>query len=117
MDIDVAFFSGHYLKDIQAIHDFNKRLYSRKSQAIWDSIAVIDELAYYCGDDYQDKMDLINLDPERWGNSYFMQKGEAGKQDVKRNYFISKIERLARYALPDISLMQFMLLDEPMDRT
>ena len=117
MDIDIAFFSAHYLKDIQAIYELNKKLYKKKSLAIWDSYAVIQELGYYCGDEFQDSLEMIRLDPERWGNSYFMQRGEPGKQDVKRNYFISKVEKMARYALPDVGLMQFLMLDEKIDRT
>lgn len=68
----------------------------------WDAIAVIEELALF--DKSLEKVDADHvLTHSYWGPNYFM------NEDGIKNYFISEVEKVARYALPFVYNIELWL--------
>ena len=65
----------------------------------WDSFPIIEELLFH-DPSLADGVDPMLIDYEKkWPKGYFVEVRE-GEERVRRNYFIVKMTRHGRYALP-----------------
>ena len=106
--IKVAYFGDHYWSDAYHSASFQWRSLDSDIPQKWDSIAVIEELFYE-----HDKLTRSQLYPAGaspnlidtrpfWGPSYFIKGG-------KRNYFVSEVAGVARYAIPFVRNLNLLM--------
>jgi len=106
-DIKIAYFGDAYMTDIHATHQFSQKLKSHGNKASWEGIAVIEELS---AEDrsFEEGVSarLVPHNEKIWGKSYFYDDFE-GK--VTRNFFVSEMDKVARYAVPFVKNIKYLL--------
>ena len=114
-NIKVVYFGDHYWSDVHHGGNFNPFPGDSHSDSKWDSIAVIEEMQEY-DTRLNDGKDPHLLKTERyWGPSYFFDDVLAynwsGHRDpaLRRNFFVSEVEKTARYALPFVRNMSHFI--------
>ena len=112
-NIKVAFIGDHYLSDTHATHEFNIAQTKDGCKAQWDAITVIEEF-HHEDSSYGEGVDarLIPHNKDIWGPSFFL---EADK-DNRRNFFVAEVEKVARYAIPFVKNLKY-LLNQPKTNT
>ena len=109
----------HYFTDIQATHELNTKLRESGSKAKWDTITLMSEMSWLFRTKTNVDPVLIPHNMETWGKSYFYDSKndentglrEVGVEEVRKNFFVSEVEKITRYAIPFIKTIPYLIGD------
>lgn len=93
----MCYFGDHLRGDAWAGGNFVPQGFA-VPQPKWDSIAIIEDLWWYDRDSSEGKDPNLYDCSSFFGESYFSDTTATG--EVTRNFFISELEKSARYAMP-----------------
>ena len=112
----IAYFGDHFWSDVQAGATFVPQGFTSE-QKKWDAIAVIEELWRFDNESSMGKDPLLLDNSAFWGENFFIdntvpqeeQSSTEAMTSAVKNYFVAELEKVARYALPFVKNMEWLM--------